>query len=267
MPIYCGEENHNLMFFGLNSAGMSDTKRMLGTMGNPNNNGIVFLFFCMLYAADKTWKTKNIIFFFIAIIMLIACQSRTTLIAFFCMIFANYIFSKIPIKLKIIQIFSIISLVIIITNINVILGFLNIKDPFTSSKYLSTLVDNKAFESYSWEKRLEVWSSLSKKSLEKPILGHSPDKEFFYKNKIYADNEYILVLYRYGIIGLLLYLLILTVPPYHAFRLARSNIEAKNAIMISIIFAVSAITNAPFNNSIIVFFYIFTIANFYALKI
>ena len=42
MPVFCGENSVRLARFGLNSAGLPAVKRMIGTIGNPNNNAILF---------------------------------------------------------------------------------------------------------------------------------------------------------------------------------------------------------------------------------
>lgn len=54
--------------------------------------------------------------------------------------------------------------------------------------------------------RLDTWKLLLKMWSEKPIVGYGPYKNFFYSMKLYSENEYILYLWRYGIIGFFLYI-------------------------------------------------------------
>jgi hypothetical protein len=56
------------------------TRRLLGTLGNPNNNAIVLAVFALHYAFD--WKSpKSKVLFSIAIALLLMCQSRTIILA------------------------------------------------------------------------------------------------------------------------------------------------------------------------------------------
>lgn len=63
--------------FGFNSLGQPDTKRIIGTVGNPNNNAILFLFFVIFFFPEMKSKTSEKVFFLLAVFGTLACQSRT----------------------------------------------------------------------------------------------------------------------------------------------------------------------------------------------
>ena len=89
MPVFCGENSIHLTHFGLNSAGLPAVKRMIGTIGNPNNNAILFLILMLFYLPKEKWKIKNIGFFTLCLIAFLACQSRTSC-CFFCDYYASF---------------------------------------------------------------------------------------------------------------------------------------------------------------------------------
>ncbi len=249
MPIYCGSDNLNLVFFGYDSLGNPATKRMIGTIGNPNNNALIFLLFLILYAPREKWSRKNIVFFFLALIAFIMCQSRTGIIAFICMMIANYIFSKIHWKKILLQSSCIIAMIVLVMNSYVILSFFNINLRGDSSLYIRSLFNADAFRSNSMKERIRVWTMLLGEAKKKPLFGHSPDKNYFYNNGIHVDNEYVAVIYKYGIIGLIVYLMIFIAPSLYSFRLARSSLAAKNIILIAVAGMVTALTNYVFFQS------------------
>jgi O-antigen ligase len=79
--------------------------------------------------------------------------------------------------------------------------------------------------------------------LEEPLFGHGPYKEFFYQNKIYSENEYILMTWRYGLFGLLIYLSIFLIP-FKKLVASMNEISLKGSLML-IMMLVSALTNNP----------------------
>ena len=99
------------------------------------------------------------------------------------------------------------------------------------------------FHSGSARGRLETWNMLGKMILEEPLFGHGPYKEFFYQNKIYSENEYILMTWRYGLFGLLIYLSIFLIP-FKKLVASMNEISLKGSLML-IMMLVSALTNNP----------------------
>ena len=74
--------------------------------------------------------------------------------------------------------------------------------------YIMSLFNDEAFQGNSWQKRLDIWQDLLKESSHKPILGHGPQKNHFYDSQLYSENEYVLMLWRFGLVGLVVYLMI-----------------------------------------------------------
>ena len=248
MPLYCGHNSVHLQYFGYNSLGMPATKRALGILGNPNNNAILFLFFTILYAPHKEWKRLHQFFFFLALTVFLCCQSRTGLVALVAMLVANYIFAGIPWKKVVIQSFCIAAFSWVVLNFSEILLFLHIPLPTRPMNYSLSLLDGSALRSNSWEERKNVWQHLLSMSKEHPIFGHGPNKNYFYENHIYAENEYILMLWRYGIIGMLMYISLYLYPVWKSFSKLRNSMAARRILMIAIVFAITALTNAPFSS-------------------
>ena len=91
-----------------------------------------------------------------------------------------------------------------------------------------------------------------------PIFGYGPNKNFFYANHIYSENEYLLMTWRYGIIGLLFYLSIFIYPLLKFWGKAKPY--AIQAILLILLVTISALTNNPFTEKNISLIYIFGIS-------
>jgi hypothetical protein len=90
---------HHLDFFGLNSIGEPATKRALGTLGNPNTNGILFLLFVILFLPRKktiNWLGYTVLF--LAILGLFMCQTRTGTLAYVLVLLTYFITMKSNLK-------------------------------------------------------------------------------------------------------------------------------------------------------------------------
>jgi hypothetical protein len=194
--------------FGKNSLGEPGAKRMLGTGGNPNINAIIFLFyycwflFTMFHKNLSNLKWHHWLFLFLSIFAIILCQSRTAMAITIIITIIYFLFYHKPIK----YMFMIIAAAIII------MAFLDLVSE-NSISYFSSFFknvtaegENYLAENQSVRGRLETWKLLLKMWSEKPIAGYGPYKNFFYSLKLYSENEYILYLWRYGIIGFILYI-------------------------------------------------------------
>ena len=53
--------------------------------------------------------------------------------------------------------------------------------------------------------RLESWKYLWEMIIQKPIFGYGINKNFFYENELYSENEYLLNIWRYGFPGFFFY--------------------------------------------------------------
>lgn len=248
MPLYCGADSPHLLFFGYDSLGNPVTKRALGTMGNPNTNALLFLFFMIRYAPRINWTRKDCILFFIALIVFLCCQSRTGIVAGIIMLIINYLLSGINWKKMIIQVISILAISAFVLYFAEIMQFSHIPLPIRGMNYSLSLLDSSALKSNSWNERIQIWKELLGMVQEKPIFGFGPNKNYFYENHIYAENEYVLMIWRYGIIGLLLYLMLYLLPFWKSYKTAKHFIESKNTLLIISVFAVSALANCPFSD-------------------
>lgn len=228
----------HLESFGLNSLGLPDTKRMLGTAGNPNLNAIYFLFFCIVFFPYK--KEKNMLYstiFYLSFLSMLLCQSRTAFIAFIIVFILGVIFSKM--KPKII-ISNVLILIAIFIGINLSLGFLG----SIGNTYLDSIGKVRQIqESNSFTGRIEVWKHLWNMIIEKPLFGYGPDKNYFYTNNLYSESEYVLITWRYGFIGLFAYLTFLLYPLYTRIK---DNVQNYLPLLLfTIAIFLTAITNNP----------------------
>lgn len=244
-PLY--SSGPHLEFFGLNTRGEFDTKRLLGTIGNPNLNALIFLFF-FFYFFNRLLNTRKKIYFLFQIFSLtltFLCQSRTAFIAMFIALIVFILLNRLHLK-KIL-------LVLIISFLanGILLLFISHIDSNYKTMYY---IKRTNFESKAIEKREKVWSLLLEKVKDRPVLGHSVDKSFFYKNKIYPESEYIYVLYKYGIVGLLVFLSFYLFPVY---KILTTTIyyEKIPFFIYFIICYVSSITNIPFDDFNLNIFY------------
>lgn len=254
MPLYCGEKSVHLLTFGYNSIGEPATKRMLGLIGNPNNNAILFMIFLIHYLPKKGWSTKEMLFFYAAVIAVSACQSRTGIIAFAAIFVINFIIVKWKWWKITIHTFIVAILLVFFFNLEAFSEYLHL-DFLTTKKqnkdYIMSLFNDEAFQGNSWQKRLDIWQDLLKESAHKPIIGHGPQKNHFYDSQLYSENEYVLMVWRYGIIGLIVYLMIYLIPLKNSIRLARSDLDSKNVVLLILLFMIASITNVPLSNTML----------------
>ena len=254
MPLYCGENSIHLLTFGYNSIGEPATKRMLGLIGNPNNNAILFMIFMIHYLPKKGWPTKDMVFFYLSVIAVSACQSRTGIIAFAFIFIVNFIIVNWKWWKIVIHSVLVTLMLLFFFNIEAFSEYLQL-DFLTPKKqnkdYIMSLFNEEAFQGNSWQKRVEIWNDLVRESAHKPILGHGPQKNHFYDLQLYSENEYVLMLWRYGLIGLLIYMFIYLIPLKNALKRARSEIESKNVVLLIALFMIASITNVPLSNTML----------------
>lgn len=225
-----------IQYFGKDSLGAPAVKRLVGTMGNPNINALLFGFFSLYYFPTNV-NRKKLVLFFVSLLFIFLCQSRTALLFIFCIfaflaIFKTRIWTK---KQWLLVVFG--------TICTFFIAWMLATSFFQFTSYNNSLLDGTAFHSGSARGRLETWSMLGKMIIEEPLFGHGPYKEFFYQNKIYSENEYILMTWRYGILGLLIYVSIFLIP-FKKLVSCENEIPLKGSLML-IMMLVSAITNNP----------------------
>lgn len=253
-------ENHyngglNITYFGIDTLGNPTGKRMLGFMANPNNNAILFSFFSLIFFPFKLEKNK-LAWFSVALICLFMCQSRTSLIAVLAIVAVLFLLKLVHWNTK--QIFQFSA---------ILLGTYLIAWMFSSSFFKYPIYGNSMFngvalESQSAMGRLEAWRFLGKMILEKPIFGHGPNKDFFYENRIYSENEYVLYAWRYGIVGLTGFILLFLIPLKKAWK-SREKFTSALLILVVVLLTVTALTNNPFTERTILVFFALILGVFY----
>jgi O-antigen ligase len=238
-------DGRDVLNFGKNSIGGPGPKRIVGTMGNPNINAILFLFFVSFYSfllveskkVESSWNyfTPNTVraLFLLSILLVILCQSRTGIVALVII----YLFGLYYRRAKLFE---------ILLEILLIIGF------FGLSAFLDTIALQYLFntkpqlqENNSLAVRLKIWGKLINMWTEQPFFGYGPNKAYVYREKLHPENEYIFYLWRYGIQGVVTYLSILLVPILYY----RSRIkEFTFLIFVVLVVSLVAFMNNPLSN-------------------
>lgn len=232
MPYYAGE--HQLSRFGLSSQGLPDVKRLLGVMGNPNDNAIIMGFFSIVFinqfTQNKEGRLLNGALALAALVLLLMGGSRTAFVAII-FVFALYWFvAKTSFK----------ALLGVILFGAAFFGLVHILD----ITYISNLWTVNLLSNASLMERIEIWDALWKMILQSPWIGYGPNKEYFYANNLFAESDYVLMTWRYGFPGTVMYLLWLGIPALLALR-HRELIAARTVILFSAFLYISALTNVP----------------------
>jgi len=277
-PYYASEAR--LLFFGKNSLGGPATKRMLGTMDNPNNNAIVFLFFAAIFAPSNKTRKYDYIIFLMSFLGLLLTQSRTGMLAFVAIMFADIFIRRLHYK----RVFCLLSMFIMVfVLVNAIEYFdiksksiptleeknafidrkqnLTLDDLFPATEYLTNVIESDVSER-SVTGRLEAWQHLWGMIKLKPVFGHAPYKEYFYLNCVYSESEYILMTWRYGFIGLLLYLGFVVLPVILHFGKG-SLLRYCPAVLFILVILITAFMNTPICEPRIMLLFAFATAYFY----
>lgn len=224
---------HHLDFFGLNSIGEPATKRMIGTAGNPNNNAILFLAFVVAFLPGKLEQDRfKISFACLAILGVLACQSRTGFLALIVLMIVYFIVVR-PGWKKF-------ALLVLFT----IVAFLSLQ--LLGNSYMGSVVDAAQLER-AGVGRLEQWRRIIAAMPNHWFLGHGVNKDFMDERGIYAESEYFLVLFRYGIVGLLSFLSIWS----FLFLRRMGQFKRRDGFLllgILLIFAITSSTNAPMHS-------------------
>lgn len=237
---------HHLDAFGLNSLGEPATKRALGTMGNPNVNALMFLLFLLLFMRRSS-RVKFPPLYTVAGLLSITgvfmCQSRTALIAF-CAIMVLYMVLA-PGRYRTFMYYSLFALVIF-----VILQY-------AGNAYLTTVADPDRLQRTA-AGRMEQWSAILEAMPGKWLLGNAPSKEYFEQHEIYSESEYFLMLFRYGIAGVVLFFGFWVHLLYRGF--CASGTLKFSLTALPLLLLLGAITNNPMHAPKLVMLIAFTLA-------
>lgn len=249
---YAYGDSIHFKLFGKDSLGNPAVKRMLGTMGNPNTNALLFLFFTVYFLPIEK-KREQWVLCYTSLFMVFLCQSRTSLLAAGIVIVALLILTKKDgIKAAVWKVISSIGLYLLATMIAT--SF------FKYTSYSNSLMDGSALYSTSLRSRWESWSILWDMIKTKPLFGFAPYKSYFTAHQLYAENEYLLIWWRYGIFGLLFYLGIFLLPFWELFRRKLDAHSVKAMIMIGVML-IAALTNNPLTERTISVLFVFILAS------
>ncbi len=246
----------HIEYFGLNSLKEPAVKRMVGLAGNPNINALVFLFFSIAFLPIKQ-RSNTLWWFFVAVLMVFLCQSRTAILGLGAILFAAGFLMK--------KYFTLRKWTIIVLGISAVylLSWAMATDFFRYSLYSNNLFNGQILQTGSARGRWEAWTLLGEMILQKPLLGYGGNKAYFYAQKIYSENEYILMAWRYGMIGLLGYLIIYLLP-LKAFFQAKKIEKTYPALLCLVLMSVAALTNNPFVDRTIMVLFAAVIGAVYA---
>jgi hypothetical protein len=237
-------DGRDIAFFGLNSLGQPDARRIIGTMGNPNDNAILLLFFlsCFFLRAVDLSKIEtktmafswNDVFIVLCSLLITLCQSRTGIMVLFLVFIVGIYYARWHLKKVVL---ALVLLLVMLTLVN-----------FMVDHHALTYVTNTSVrmaENNSFSARIRVWKELLGMWLSQPILGYGPNKEFIYTNNIFPENEYIFYLWRYGLMGLAGYCTLL----FGKIFLVRKRLsEFPLLVFLTLILSLTALTNNPLTN-------------------
>jgi len=216
-------------------------RRIIGTFGNPNYCG---MFFAILLAATSTYylfpikgKLKLHHFFIIEIgiiALMILTGSRTAMFSSVIIILFSFFLGKLK-KKKVIFFFTII--------IGVILILI-----FATPQYFI----GRIFSEYtSFHGHLSMFKETFKEINKSPILGLGPTKMQFTS---IVDNEFLLYWRRYGLIGIILFLLLhifMFIKGFFKFSKAKITIGKNIGLLtmqLAIIWSIFGLTSDVFKN-------------------
>ncbi len=239
-------DGRDVLSFGKNSLGGPGPKRIVGTMGNPNINGILFLFFFAFYSfllielknKESNWNllthTRLKILFLTSILLVILCQSRTDI----GVLVVLYVLGVLWRKATALEVVFEISCTCLFFGLSAFLDTIALQYLFNTKPQIH--------ENNSFAARIKVWVSLIHQWMENPIFGYGPNKAYIYREKLYPENEYVFYLWRYGIQGVLLYLSLLLTPIFSFYKRIS---HFRFLSMIIIIIASVAFMNNPMSNA------------------
>lgn len=234
-------DGRDIAFFGLNSLGQSDARRIIGTMGNPNDNAILILFFlcCFLFRSLLNRANQKQVSFYnvligICAVLIVLCQSRTGIVVLAVVFIISLYLASWSVK----------NLMVVLAATLGALFLINICVDYHALSYVNN-THMSMDENNSYNARLNVWMRLIEQWKQRPIIGFGPNKEYIYSNKLYPENEYIFYLWRYGVLGLLGYCALLF---GHLLLVGKKLRHYPLLIFIDCVLGLTAITNNPLTN-------------------
>lgn len=172
-----------------------EANRFTGLSGNPNAQGAIFclLFVALSFMANRSIRGRGMIA--ACVMLIVLSQSRTALLALMVMLTTilgkRFTWANGGLKF----------VVLLMVTIPSLAWFVN----FFNLSFVASLFKVNLLEQESLLVRLENWRHLLEMIWASPLIGNAPNQEFFFRENINADSEYILVTWRYGFLGLFAY--------------------------------------------------------------
>jgi O-antigen ligase len=221
--------------------------RMLGTYSNPNSYGATLNIGCLLaallifYTQKVPVRLLNYILLGFLIWSVTLTGSRTATVTVICsLILLAYLNRK-----QFNHSWMNILLFFVFLGIVMFFSFSSLSHRI-AHRYASGVDIS---QDQSWLMRLLIWKYNLIAFTNSPVLGWGPAK---YVISGIVDNEYILILRRYGVLGFIPYFFIYLVPLYHAYRVKADNQTVKMwsqfVLLAIIVFMVTNLTNTVLNN-------------------
>jgi len=205
--------------------------RVVGTFKNANSWALIlglplFFIYAILIKKLEYKNKKNIVilifFLFLVLTSAIMTMGRTSTVANFMALFTIsaslwfFPYKQIGRPHMAKEIFLVFSLFTIISGLSFMFitsvpnqkGKMNIVDRFNAGFQEMGIAEEDAEGDFqSWSSRENKWRDIASRSSKSPIFGFGPSKSSEYSSNIdyTVDNEYLLYLYRYGLLGLSLY--------------------------------------------------------------
>jgi len=208
-----------------------DSFRLLGTMKNPNDSGVLLIclagyFISSYYYHKRPWDG---IFLILCLVLIIFAQSRTALVAVVAML-VTYIVHLRTSKTMII------GLAATLLGAALVIYFLNMNYLMELFKYNPLEISAFKGRYPAWEYMITVWH-------DNLIMGAGPfaDKMDAYRNA--PDSEYIYILAGNGIVGMVAYLCLMFAPIVVLWKRRKKSSHALLGILLPIAFLIVAITN------------------------
>lgn len=242
---FLGTKNIMSFFYEVSKSRTFDTSesiwRLASTFTNPNYFSfflaitLSFFFSGILASENIKEKVWNLIFSIVVLSLVLFTGSRTGLVAsiisvlgiYFVYTFKTYRKSTIY---KFISIVTFFTLMIFITFYSQ--DFLNRFERFSD-------VENIKFNLYV---RYEIWFEALDKWKQSPLIGNGPYK--YYMDTF--DSNYVLMLYRYGLIGLTLFIVLFLFNILKSIKNANTKFSL-GMVGVNIVFMISMISAISFN--------------------
>ncbi len=204
--------------------------RYIGTMMNPNDNGVVLLCFVSFFLSilHQHKRPLDLLWIILTIVLLVLAQSRTALLAMVAMIMGYVVLLSFNRKTLM---FTLGAIALAVAGVFLL-----------KMQYLQQLFEKKIWEIGEFKARYYDWNVLINLWKEHPILGVGYIKDFSIF-RFAADSEYLFALAIGGILGFACYIGTLIYPALSMFVQRKKTAFSGIAVLLPIGFMLIAVTN------------------------